>query len=110
MPTCCAANGITVVLPPKAAETVALSKVSAFMMPAADNCSIWGMPWGPPRRAGAPRPPAPPSSARQNELPARVDLALRRRKPAPDGGDGLAGDGNVGFKDVGRRRDAPTAN
>ena len=41
MPTCCAANEITVVVPPKAAAVVALSKVSAFIKPEADNCSMW---------------------------------------------------------------------
>jgi len=31
---------MTEVVPPKAAEVVALSNVSAFMMPAAESCSI----------------------------------------------------------------------
>src|SRR4029077_4682951 len=37
----CAANEITVVVPPNAAAVVALSKVSAFMRPEAESCSMW---------------------------------------------------------------------
>ncbi len=55
MPTCWAANGITVVVPPNAAETVALSNVSAFMMPAADSCSIWAWLSTPPGSTSLPR-------------------------------------------------------
>jgi hypothetical protein len=41
MPTCWAANGITVVVPPSAAEVVADWNVSAFIRPEAASCSMW---------------------------------------------------------------------
>ena len=41
MPRCCAANGTTVVVPPKAAATVPEWKSSAHMTPAEDSCSRW---------------------------------------------------------------------
>src|SRR3954453_13115362 len=40
MPTCCAAKQSTVVVPPSAADFVALSNVSELIRPEADNCSI----------------------------------------------------------------------
>src|SRR5215831_16049304 len=55
MPTCWAAKEITVVVPPNAAEAVALSNVSAFMMPAAERCSIWLWLSTPPGRTTLPR-------------------------------------------------------
>src|SRR3954463_15534909 len=41
MPRCWAANGITVVVPPNAAEVVALANVSALTRPDAESCSMW---------------------------------------------------------------------
>ncbi len=41
MPTCWAANEITVVVPPSAADAVALWNVSAFISPEAESCSMW---------------------------------------------------------------------
>src|ERR1043166_2528269 len=55
MPTCCAANEITVVVPPNAAAVVALSNVSAFIRPDADNCSMWLWLSTPPGSTSLPR-------------------------------------------------------
>src|SRR5437588_778295 len=38
---CCAANEMTLVVPPNAAERLALSNVSALSTPAAETCSMW---------------------------------------------------------------------
>src|SRR6516164_455412 len=41
MPRYCAANGMTVVVPPQAAERVAVKKSSAVITPIEDRCSMW---------------------------------------------------------------------
>ena len=83
------------VVPPKAAETVALSNVSAFTMPAADSCSIWAWLSTPPGSTSLPR----------------ASISRRAaRQPAADGGDGLAGNGDIGLEHVARGRDASAAN
>src|SRR6267142_858329 len=55
MPTCWAAKQITLVVPPKAAEVVALSNVSALTMQAAESCSICAWLSTPPGRTSLPR-------------------------------------------------------
>ena len=45
-------------------------------------------------------------AAGQHQLAARVDLALAGRQVAADGGDGFAGDADIGLENVGRGRDA----
>ena len=45
---------MTVVVPPNAAAVVALSKVSALTMPAADSCSMWAWASMPPGNTSLP--------------------------------------------------------
>ena len=48
-------------------------------------------------------------AAGQHQLAPRVDLALRARQPTADGGDGLAGDADIGLEYVARGRDTSAA-
>ncbi len=94
MPRCWAAKQMTVVVPPKAAAVVALSKVSALTMPAAERCSIW---------ACASMPPG------STNLAPGVDLAGAGGQVAADGDDRPAADADVGVELVHRRADPASA-
>src|SRR3954452_24385608 len=100
MPTCWAANEITLVVPPKAAETVALSNVSAFTMPAADSCSIWAWLSTPQGTTSLPR----------SGISRRAAARPRPCRPAAAGRDRLTGNSDVGLEHVAYGRDASTAN
>ena len=82
------------VVPPNAAETVALSNVSALRMPAAETCSMWA--WL----------STPPGST---SFPARVDLLHARRQITADRSDGFAFDRDIGWKHRRSGRDGAAA-
>jgi hypothetical protein len=82
------------VVPPNAADRVALSKVSAFMMPAAESCSIW---------AWASTPPG------STSLPVASISLLAGCKTAAQCHDGLAGNTDIGGKHIARCGDGATA-
>ena len=94
MPRCWAAKQMTVVVPPKAAAVVALSKVSALTMPAAEQLLDMGV------RVDA---------ARQHQLAPGVDLAGAGGQVAADGRDRPAADADVGVELVDRRADPASA-
>ena len=94
MPTCCAANEITVVVPPNAAAVVALSNVSAFIRPEADSCWMWQWLSTPPGSTSLPR-------ASISRLALVEALGDRR--------DRRAADADVGLEGVGCGRDRAAA-
>jgi hypothetical protein len=53
-PRCWAAKEITEVVPPKAAERVAVSKLSALISPLPESCSIWQWVSTPPGKTSLP--------------------------------------------------------
>ena len=81
-------------VPPKAAEVVALSKVSELTMPAADSCSIWA--WRRRRRAA---PACPFASISSGAL----------RKVATDGCDRSTLDADIGVELVDSSDNPPSA-
>ena len=82
------------VVPPNAAEVVALSNVSAFTMPAAESCSIWQWLSTPPGSTSLPR-----ASISRPAGPSPRPIATMR----------LAGDRDIGLENVGRGGDAASA-
>jgi hypothetical protein len=82
-----------VVVPPNAAETVALSNVSALRMPAAETCSMC----------------VAVDAAGQHHFPARVDLLHARRQITAHRCDGFAVDRDIGWKHRRGGRDGAAA-
>ena len=85
-PRCWAAKGMTVVVPPNAAETVALRKSSAVMNPEAESCSMWQWLSIPPGSTSLPvasttRPPSATAPARSSPRaairPSRIPTSQR---------------------------------